>query len=70
MHNGRLIRVGKYHRDPRGAAYIVAVADPTKAIELVRAKAAAPGDEIEDLGRVSDALLVTLKLSTGKFMRA
>ena len=67
MHNGRLIRVSTY----LGAvAYIVAIADPAKAIDLIRAQAAAPSDEIEDLGRVSDALLMTLRLGSGQFVRA
>ena len=70
MHSGRLIRVSKYRGDPNTIAYIVALADPAKAIELIRAQAATPGDEIEDLGRVSDALLTTLKLATGQFVRA
>ena len=52
------------------AAYIVAIADAAKAIEVIRAKAAAPSDEIEDLGRVSDTLLLALKLAAGQFMRA
>ena len=55
---------------PRTAANIVAVADPVEAIELIRSKAAAPIDEIEDLGRVSNALLTTLKLGTRQFVRA
>jgi len=62
--------VTKYQGDPRTTAYIVAVADPVEAIELIRSKAAAPVDEIEDLGRVSDALLTTLKLGTRQFVRA
>lgn len=70
MQNGRLIRVSTYEGKPRVAAYIVAIADPANAIELIRAKAAAPSDEIADLGRVSDTLLVALKLAAGQFMRA
>jgi hypothetical protein len=70
VHNGRLIRVSKYRGDPHAVAYIVALADPAKAIALIRAQAATPGDEVEDLGRVSDALLVSLNLGTGQFMRA
>jgi hypothetical protein len=70
MHNGRLIRVSKYRGDPSAVAYIVAIADPFEAIELIREKAAASDDELEDLGRVSDVLLSTLKLETGKFVRA
>lgn len=56
--------------DPRKTAYIVAIADPVKAIDLIRVRAAGLDAEIEDLGHVSDALLVTLKLRTGQFMRA
>ena len=70
MHNGRLIRVSKYRGDPDSVAYIVAIADPSKAIELIRAKAATAGDDVEDLGRVSDALLISLKLEAGQFKRA
>ena len=70
MHNGRLIRVSRSRGDPRKTAYIVAIADPGKAIDLIRMRAASPDADIEDLGRVSDALLLTLKLGTGQFMRA
>lgn len=70
MHSGRLIRVSKYRRDPHAVAYIVAVVDPDKAIELIRAKVTTSGDDVEDLGRVSDALLTSLKLETGQFKRA
>ncbi len=55
MHNGRLIRVSKYRGDPHAAAYIVALADPAKAIELIRVQASSLGDEVEDLGRVSQS---------------
>jgi len=70
MHYGRLIRVSKYRGDPHAVACIVAVADPAKAIELIRTQAATPDDEIEDFGRVSDALLTALNLGTAQFMRA
>jgi hypothetical protein len=70
MHYGRLIRVGRFRGDPNGTAYIVAVAEPAKAIDLIRDKVASSSDEIEDLGRVSDALLIALKLKTGDFVRA
>ena len=69
MHGGRLVRVTKGPGDPCTVAYIVALADPAKAIALIRAHAATAGDEIQDLGRVSDALLVTLNLGTGQFKR-
>jgi hypothetical protein len=70
MRDGRLIRVSKYRGDKKGVAYIVAVADPTEAAELIRQKIANAGDEIEDLGRVSDALLLALNLQPGGFVRA
>ena len=59
----------KYRDDPNRVAYIVALADAARAMELIRAQAAAPGDDVEDLGRVSEALLMTLNLGTGQFMR-
>jgi hypothetical protein len=70
MHDGRLIRVSKYWRDPYAVAYIVAIADPAKAIELIRGQATVPGDEVEDLGRVSDALIESLHLGSGQYKRA
>ena len=70
MERGRLIRVGKYEGDPNAVAYIVALLDPVAAIDLIRKKAAAPDDLIEDLGRVSDALLKALNLLPGDFTRA
>ena len=70
MGTGRLIRVEKYRSDPNAVAYIVAIADPDEAIALIRKKAAAADDEIRDMGRVSDALLNSLKLQAGEFIRA
>jgi hypothetical protein len=70
MHYGRLIRVSRYRGDPRAIAYIVAVAESADAVELIRTQVAAADDEVEDLGRVSDALLVSLKLESGQFMPA
>jgi hypothetical protein len=70
MDNGRLIRVSKYRGDPKAVAYIVAVAESAKAIELIRSGVAQLGDEIEDLGRVSDALLIAMKIEPGSFVRA
>jgi hypothetical protein len=70
MGTGRLIRVEKYRGDPKAVAFIVAIADPDAAVALIREKAAAPGDEIRDMGRVSDALLNSLKLTAGEFIRA
>jgi hypothetical protein len=68
MHNGRLIRVSKYRGDPHATSYIVAIAEPAKAMELIQAQASVPGDDVEDLGRVSDSLLTVLKLGTGQFI--
>jgi hypothetical protein len=68
---GRLVRVTRSLGHPNTVvAYIVAKADPTQAIELIRTQAAQPHDVIEDLGRVSDALLQSLNLTSGKFVRA
>jgi hypothetical protein len=70
MEFGRLIRVRKSDGDPKGVAYIVAVQEPIAAIRLIQRQVAEPHDRIEDLGRVSDALLKTLGLSEGEFVRA
>jgi hypothetical protein len=67
---GRLVRASKCHGDRCAVAYIVAVANPSEAMELIRTKVAEPGCTIEDLGRVSDALLRSLNLSSGEFVRA
>jgi hypothetical protein len=64
---GRLVRVRRISGHPDTIAYIVARADPAQAMELIRAQAAEPHDIIEDLGRVSDALLHALDLASGKF---
>jgi hypothetical protein len=69
MDNGRLVRVRKHRGDRNAVSYIVAVADSGNAIELIRSQMADPGDEVEDLGRVSDTLLETLRLGFGQFMR-
>ena len=68
--DGRLIRVGKYRGDAKAVAYIVAISNPSKAVDLIREKAADPADEIQDLGRVSAALLEALDLLPGEFIRA
>jgi len=70
MENGRLIRVGKYRGDAKAVVYVVAISNPTKAIDLIGQKAASPADEVQDLGRVSAALLEALELLPGKFTRA
>ena len=70
MGYGRLIRVSKVDGGEKPAAFIVALPTAAEAIELIRRKAANPDDKIEDLGRVSDALLVAMKLEPGTFVRA
>jgi hypothetical protein len=64
---GRLIRVKS---DLALVAYIVAIADPAAAIELIRNKIGAADDEIQDVARVSDNLLRYLDLQSGEYMRA
>jgi len=70
MEDGRLIRVRKYQSVAKAVAYIVAISNPSKAIDLIREKAADPVDEVQDLGRVSGALLMALELRPGEFIRA
>lgn len=70
MGYGRLIRVRRYRSDEKAVAYIVAIADAAEAMELIGRKVAYPEDQIEDLGRVSDALLAAMKLESGDFVRA
>jgi hypothetical protein len=67
---GRIIRVGKYGIKSGAVAYIIAIADPRAAIALIREKAAAPDEEVRDMGRVSDALLNSLRLKAGEYLRA
>ena len=70
MEFGRLIRKRKFRRAAGVTAYIVAIPNPDEAVELIKRKAADPGDEVEDLGRVSEGLITALKLQPGEFMRA
>jgi hypothetical protein len=67
---GRLIRVGSWRGDPEAAIYVVAEADPTKAIDIFKVGGTADdGDDFEDLGRVSDTLLSALSLQPSQFTR-
>jgi len=67
---GRLIRVGSWRGDPEAAIYVVAEADPTKVIDIIKVGGTADdGDDFEDLGRVSDTLLSALSLQPGQFTR-
>jgi hypothetical protein len=70
MGEGRLIRVSKVPGDPKAAvAYLVAVSDKDKAIDLIRRKFGSSGDQVEDLGRVSEALLTAMSLAPGDVVR-
>jgi hypothetical protein len=65
---GRLIRVGD-RRSGSDIVYVVAEADPAKALHIIRHNVAGPHVEIEDLGRVSGSLLSALALKPGEFTR-
>jgi beta-galactosidase beta subunit len=65
--SGRLIRKSAYRGDSKSTAYIVAVDEAAEAIDLIKQKVAEPGDDIEDLGLVTDGLLQTLNLPAGSF---
>ena len=49
--------------------YIVAVADADQAVQIIRNKTADRTDDVEDLGRVSQALVRALKLAAGELTR-
>jgi hypothetical protein len=66
---GRLVRASRCCGDRNAVAYIVAAAKASDAMEIIRTKIAEPGYMIEDLGRVSDAVLRSLNLSSGEFVR-
>jgi hypothetical protein len=51
-------------------AYVVALSDVDEAIELIKKRVATPGDLVEDVAPVSDALLGALHLQRGDFTRA
>jgi hypothetical protein len=65
--SGRLIRKSAYRGDSKSTAYIVAVDDAAEAVDLIKQNVAEPGDDIEDLGLVTDGLLQTLNLPAGSF---
>ena len=67
MSEGRLIRVTKHHGKPQAIAYLVAVPDKAQALKIIRDRVAMPEDEIEDLGRVSENLLVVFSLAPSAF---
>jgi hypothetical protein len=68
MGEGRLIRVtGGEATPPKTAAYIVAESDKAKAMGIILECVAMPGDDIQDLGRVSEPLIMALNLAAGEF---
>jgi len=72
MGYGRLVRVTAESPgggDLQPAVYVVAVEDPAKAIEILRAEVHVNA-KIEVLGRVSEELLNALKLAPGQLVRA
>lgn len=68
MTEGRLIRVSRFRGDPKAASYLVAVPNKGEAVDLIVSQAANPGDDVEDLGRVSEALITTMRLPAGQFI--
>jgi hypothetical protein len=42
--------------------------DADAALDLIRIKIAGPSDHVEDVGQVSEALLMALKLSLGQYV--
>jgi hypothetical protein len=69
MLTGRLIRVQNYRGDPTATIYVVAEANGTAAIDVLKKAFAHVGGEYEDLGRVNDSLIDALNLKAGQFGR-
>jgi hypothetical protein len=68
MNYGRLVRATKSGTGVKSVAYIVAVEDAADAIAAIQAISAID-DHVEELGRVSGALLKSLDLMPGQFRR-
>lgn len=66
---GRLVRVGSHRGDTNAVIYVVAEADATQALRIVKTKLERFDGEIEDLGRVSDDLLKALGLNPGQMVK-
>ena len=64
--NARFVRASKFRSDENATLYVVAVSEPDHAIE---SKVADFSDDVEDLGRVSRALVRALDLAPGNFIR-
>jgi hypothetical protein len=65
---GRL--VGVTHGAQRPIAYIVAVKEPEKPVQLIKRVIADPSALVEDRGGVSNTLLRSIDLSSGQHVRA
>lgn len=68
MNYGRLVRTSKTGAGTKSAAYIVALEDAAAAIAAIQAISAID-DHVEEIGRVSLALLKSLDLTPGQFRR-
>jgi hypothetical protein len=68
MNYGRLVRASKAVAGAKSVAYIVALEDAAAAIAVIRSISAAD-DHVEELGRVSTALLKALDLKAGQYRR-
>jgi hypothetical protein len=68
MNYGRLVRASKSGTGTKSVAYIVALEDAAAAIAAIQAISAVD-DHVEELGRVSVALLKSLDLMPGQFRR-
>ncbi len=65
--NARLIRKTNHGRR-NSTLYIVAVCKADQAVEIIRSKAAAADDEVEDLGRVAGSMVRAFQLAAGEFV--
>jgi hypothetical protein len=68
MNYGRLVRASKSDVGAKSVAYIVALEDAAAAIAVIQAISAI-NDRVEDIGRVSPALLKSLDLMPGQYKR-
>jgi hypothetical protein len=69
MPTGRLIRIRNYRSASTAIIYVVAEANGTAAIDVLKKALAHAGGEYDDLGRVNDSLVDALNLKAGQFGR-
>jgi hypothetical protein len=67
--NARFVQKSKFRSDQNAMFYLVAVADADQAVQIIRSKIADLTEDVEDLGRVSPALVRALNLASGEFTR-